>query len=249
MAVFTGRTAAATENPYSVGLIGGEAVDEGYLAGIAVTMAPGWKTYWRVPGESGVPPEFNWERSHNLAGAEVLFPVPSRFVDAGGEGIGYHDAVVFPVRVTPKDKTAPVELGLDLLLAVCKDICIPARAQSGLLLGTATPDPALVEEVRQALLAVPQAASPPVVTKASVAIKDDHPVLVLTVADGTHTDVADVFVEGDGSAYFRAPRRDAGGALYLPVDGLKTPADLHGKTLTLTIAKGSGALEQRVTVD
>ena len=70
-----------------------------WKAGIEITMKPGWKTYWRVPGESGVPPQFDWAASENAGNMQVDMPVPKRFRDDNGEGIGYQGTVVFPVSV------------------------------------------------------------------------------------------------------------------------------------------------------
>ena len=56
-----------------------------WQAGILVELEPNWKTYWRVPGDTGIPPQFDWTGSKNAGAIEVGYPVPSRFQDAGGE--------------------------------------------------------------------------------------------------------------------------------------------------------------------
>src|SRR5688572_3192220 len=99
--------------------------DGTWTAGLEITLAGGWKTYWRLPGESGVPPQFDWSRSTNLAAVTVGWPAPRRFHDAAGETIGYRDRVVLPLRVAPVDPQKPVGLALSLFYAVCKDICVP----------------------------------------------------------------------------------------------------------------------------
>ncbi|MGH6737224.1 MAG: protein-disulfide reductase DsbD domain-containing protein [Methyloceanibacter sp.] len=99
------------------------------FAGVQLRMAPGWKTYWRNPGDSGVPPTFDWSGSKNLKSADVLYPAPHRFVDAGGTAIGYSDEVVFPVRITPEREGDPVELALNFDYGLCKDLCIPNEAE------------------------------------------------------------------------------------------------------------------------
>ena len=71
-------------------------------AGVHVKLADGWKTYWRQPGEAGVPPGFDWAGSVNVAEARVLFPVPQRLIEAG-MSLGYKHEVVFPVEITPSD--------------------------------------------------------------------------------------------------------------------------------------------------
>src|SRR5580693_6039182 len=70
-------------------------------AGIEIRLAPGWKTYWRYPGDSGVPPRFDFTGSRNLKSASVHYPAPHRLTDEGGTSIGYKGDVVFPIDVTP----------------------------------------------------------------------------------------------------------------------------------------------------
>jgi DsbC/DsbD-like thiol-disulfide interchange protein len=117
-----------------VRLIGIAAPPEGskaaYMAGVEIEMSPGFKTYWRSPGEAGgVPPEFDWSGSGNLASARVLYPAPHRLIDKAGANIGYKDRVIFPVEITPTDPAKPVTLHLQATYGVCKNICIPAEAE------------------------------------------------------------------------------------------------------------------------
>jgi DsbC/DsbD-like thiol-disulfide interchange protein len=100
-----------------------------YRSGIEIKLNPGWKTYWRYPGDSGVPPVFDFSKSENVKSATVLFPAPKRFADgAGGHSIGYKTGVLFPVHVVPKDPAKPAVLRLKLDYAVCEKLCMPADA-------------------------------------------------------------------------------------------------------------------------
>lgn len=94
-------------------------------AGVQLRMDPGWKTYWRNPGDSGVPPTFDWSGSKNVKDVEVLYPMPHRFADANGTAIGYHEEVVFPVKITPERAGEPVALSLTFEYGLCMDLCIP----------------------------------------------------------------------------------------------------------------------------
>jgi DsbC/DsbD-like thiol-disulfide interchange protein len=105
---------------------------------VQIDLAEGWKTYWRMPGEAGIAPHFDWSGSHNAADVELRWPAPGRYHDASGETIGYAGRVVFPVTVRPRDPSQPVELALQLSYAVCKDICIPARVDLSQVLNVAT---------------------------------------------------------------------------------------------------------------
>src|SRR5665647_485933 len=83
-------TAAQSDipEPFKVSLISGGREGGVWQAGILVELEPAWKTYWRMPGDSGIPPQFDWAGSDNIAAIEVMFPIPGRFRDGSGETIG-----------------------------------------------------------------------------------------------------------------------------------------------------------------
>ena len=133
--------AAAAESPWAketysqVRLVSGAVQDQGAsrgLAGVQIRLDPGWHTYWRSPGDSGVPPQFDWSGSKNLKQAQVLYPAPHRFADANGSAIGYEDEVVFPVKITPERPDEPVELKLNVAYGLCNTLCIPNEASLSL---------------------------------------------------------------------------------------------------------------------
>jgi DsbC/DsbD-like thiol-disulfide interchange protein len=104
-------------------------------AGIEIRLDPGWKTYWRYPGDSGVPPTLDFAGSENVKSVSTLWPAPEAFDDgAGGHSIGYHGDVVLPLQVTPNDATKPSSLHVKLDYAVCGKLCVPVQAQLALTL-------------------------------------------------------------------------------------------------------------------
>ena len=103
--------------------------------GIEIRLDPGWKTYWRYPGDSGVPPRFSFIRSENLESVRLLWPAPKRFGGPGDTSIGYTGDVIFPLRVLPRDPDRPVLLRFDVDYAICENLCIPADGKAELLLG------------------------------------------------------------------------------------------------------------------
>ncbi|CAH1655494.1 DsbC/DsbD-like thiol-disulfide interchange protein [Hyphomicrobiales bacterium] len=104
---------------------------------VTIALQPGYKTYWRTPGDSGVPPTFDWSKSENLGSVTVKWPAPKWFFDGSGYAIGYGGRARFPVSVVAQDKDKPLVLKLSLDYAVCKDICIPAKAEANLRLPAA----------------------------------------------------------------------------------------------------------------
>ncbi len=111
------------------------------FAGIEIRLAPKWKTYWRSPGDTGIPPFFDWQGSRNLSKAEVLYPFPVRFQDAGSTSIGYKSNVTLPVVITPKDASKPVHLKLNASYAICYDLCVPVSAQQELIIQSPSSSP------------------------------------------------------------------------------------------------------------
>lgn len=99
------------------------------LGGIAFQLKPGWHTYWRTPGDSGVPPRFDFSKSDNVEAVTVLWPAPTKFDDgAGGTSLGYHDQVILPLRIVAKNADKPVTLRATVNYAVCEKLCIPVEA-------------------------------------------------------------------------------------------------------------------------
>ena len=229
--------ASAMERPYRVSLVGDSYDGTSWRTGVRIELEEGWKTYWRMPGEAGIPPEFAWKTSVP-AEVDVLYPVPGRYHDASGETVGYQHEVVFPVTVTAPGQTA-VTLDLGLFFAVCKDICIPAKAEASIGLGTSVEDPEGVARVEAFAKTVPLPGA--AIASARVEVENGKPVLHLDLREK----VGDIFVETTTTAYFRAPVFSADGRnASLVVDNADDPAKLKGQTLKLTYTKLGMGLEQ-----
>lgn len=128
LAAATSSSPWVASNTSKVRLVSGTVELDGapaLIAGVQLRMAPGWKTYWRNPGDSGVPPSFDWTGSKNLKHAELLYPAPHSFADASGTAIGYDDEVVFPVKLTPEREGEPIDLKLAFSFGLCKNLCVP----------------------------------------------------------------------------------------------------------------------------
>ncbi len=240
VAPLAARLALAGDKPWRVSLAGDDFDGEAWTTGVRIELSEGWKTYWRMPGEAGIPPLFGWNGTRGEGWVDVLFPTPSRHRDASGDTVGYLGEVVFPVRVKP-GAAMPLNLSLDLFFAVCKDICIPAQSRAEIELGPAMRDPAGSRLVAEWLAKVPVPGE--LVTAASAAQDDGRPVLVLELKES----VDDIFVEAAGGAYFRAPSF-AGSTARLIVDNIKSATALNGIGLKLTYVQRGRGLEQSVTV-
>jgi DsbC/DsbD-like thiol-disulfide interchange protein len=118
----------------SARLIGGGASGGTIRVGVEIKLAPGAITYWRNPGDAGLPPTLSFEGSDNLARANALFPAPKRLAEGDGEAFGYDGSVILPVDVEALAPAKPVTLALKLNYAVCEKICVPAEAKLRLVL-------------------------------------------------------------------------------------------------------------------
>src|SRR5580765_7149663 len=166
------------------------------LGGVAIQLQPGWKTYWRTPGDSGVPPRFDFSKSDNVEAVTVLWPAPQKFDDgAGGTSLGYKHQIVLPLRIVAKNADKPVTLRADINYAVCEKLCIPVDAKAELAFASvaSTEDSALFA----ALDTVPKPANvgdPNPLTIRDVKREGKDQVLVDVVAPDNKA--VNLFVEG-----------------------------------------------------
>src|ERR1700675_2030872 len=117
----------------AVRLLAGSRSGAVLLGGIAIRLQPGWHTYWRTPGDSGVPPRFDFSKSENVEAVTVLWPAPVKFDDgAGGTSLGYTQQIVLPLRIVAKNADKPVTLRAEINYAVCEKLCIPVDANAEL---------------------------------------------------------------------------------------------------------------------
>ena len=211
-------------------------------AALQITLQDGWKTYWKMPGDAGVPPQFDWSASSNVKAVEVLYPAPKRFQDAGGETIGYKHEVVFPLLVTPGDTAKPVRLALKLDYAVCKDVCMPARAE--LSLDLARPQSGLATAEWESRVPIPADK-----TRIDV-LGFDHRDGKIFLSVKTSEPARDIFIYSDSLAYFGKPKTAEGSNTYeLPVANIKDPTKLKGKMLDIVVLSETAAYERHVKLD
>jgi DsbC/DsbD-like thiol-disulfide interchange protein len=123
---------------------------------IEIALTGDAHTYWRMPGDAGVPPTINFEGSQNLKSAELAFPVPQRIDEAGLQIFGYKGSVLLPLSATPADPSKPVRLVFTFTYAACEKICIPADARATLELDPRAKPSAHAPRIAAATAAVPQ---------------------------------------------------------------------------------------------
>ncbi len=98
-----------------------------------IRLEPGWKTYWREPGASGIPPEVTIDSAGGIDFSGIRFPAPKNFDDGIVQYVGYDASVALPLDLK---RNRPGDLSIDasVFLGICKDICIPVQAKLTLAL-------------------------------------------------------------------------------------------------------------------
>ncbi|MEM6888372.1 MAG: protein-disulfide reductase DsbD domain-containing protein [Pseudomonadota bacterium] len=118
--------AQANLDPVEARILPGWILPDGRrVAAIDMKLAPGWKTYWRAPGDGGIPPAFDWSGSQNVSAVEITWPAPRVFDQNGMRSYGYEDRLVLPLTISPRRAGKDVELNVNVDMGVCADICIP----------------------------------------------------------------------------------------------------------------------------
>jgi DsbC/DsbD-like thiol-disulfide interchange protein len=242
------------EGHSAVRLLAGSRSGAVLLGGIAFQLQPGWKTYWRTPGDSGVPPRFDFSKSDNVEAVTVLWPAPTRFDDgASGYSVGYHDQVVLPLRIVAKTVDKPVTLRVDINYAVCEKLCIPVEAslELGFNSVASTEDSALFA----ALDTVPKPANvgdPNPLTIRDVKREGKSEVLVDVVTPDTRK--IDLFVEGPtpdwGLPVPRQVEHSPPGVkrFSFQLDGVPAGVSPEGAALKLTLVGGDRSYEFNINL-
>lgn len=175
---------------------------ERFDTALDVRLSDGWYGYWKMPGEGGLPPQFDWSGSENLKGADVLWPAPERYVVADLHSFVYKGKMFLPVRIQPEDTSKDVKLHLKADIMVCKQICVPQSIEMQLDI-PAGPEKAssYAPQIDHAISRLPSAENLP-------GLKIEHLVvgpkaLVITTFAQRGYDRADVFVES-GDIYLVA---------------------------------------------
>jgi DsbC/DsbD-like thiol-disulfide interchange protein len=216
----------------------------GDLAGFEIALTPGAITYWRDPGDAGLPPTLDFSGSDNVASVVPEFPAPKRIKEAdGGEAFGYDSSVVFPLRIKPRDPTKPATLKLNADFAVCEKVCLPAKAHLELTLPSAPGSP-LAGTIDAALATVPRAVAPKDFG-ALEALGADSWRLCSAHEDGPPRDL---FVEAPEGWWLKtAPAHaDGGRDCFTLTIGDKPKDGALPVALRLTLTGGAGATETTI---
>lgn len=231
--------------------------DSDVRAGVEVKLSPGWKTYWRYPGDSGVPPRFNFAESVNVKSISLSWPAPDHFADEGGQTIGYKDRAIFPLRITPEDPAKPVTLRLTFDYAVCEKLCVPVEGKAELVLSgeasSLTPmlDSAEARVPKRTPLGEGTVLAIRAVRRETLAGRER----VVVDLKAPAADLVELYAEGPTTEWALPLPEPVSAAppglrrFAFDLDGLPPGAKAHGATITLTLVAGQSAIEVSAPLD
>ncbi len=219
--------------------------------GLEIAMEEGWHTYWRVPGDAGIPPLLDFSGSSNLADITVSYPFPERYYDETGLSLVYRNHVTLPLTIEPVDPDLPVTLTVNARFGVCDVICIPAKAKLSVTLGPQPDDDPLaqiaIEQARRRLPGAPQAGRFDV---ESARREGDALEIVVRTPPA---DFIDLFAEGPPDWFLGQPslvsRQDGIARYRLPLDGMPEGETIRGRIFTFVAVADGKAIEKPVPIE
>lgn len=214
---------------------------------VEMKLEPGWKIYWRSPGEAGVPTTIDWSGSENLRAAETRWPRPKRARIWNVDTVGYGGEIRFPAALQLRDPAAPTVLHVRVAYGICREICIPDEAILTLKVEpVGWPMPGAAERVRAALAMAPDPGSDAALKIHRVAVQDGR--LRIDAETAEATTAPDLFLEGPPGMHFGPTVAMVGDdrrrvRFDIPVEGAVPKVF----ALVLTFVDGPRAFERRVT--
>jgi DsbC/DsbD-like thiol-disulfide interchange protein len=220
----------------------GGADENGVIEGVLqVELKPGWKTYWRDPGDAGVPPTLDASASSNIASAELSFPAPQRFDDGFAIWAGYKEPVSFPVAFALTDPTQPVAIEAKVFLGICETICVPVQANFSLDPASDPDNDDDAATIKAALDALPGPEQPDFGVTLAKGSKDE---VLVEAAFAGEPESVDFFLAGSDGYQFAPPERRIDGQRLLfavPILGRPEQTPAEG-ALHYTLVTGAGAV-------
>ena len=228
-------------------------------AGVHLQIAPGWKTYWRSPGDVGVPPSFDWKGSRNLQSIRIKWPAPKAYKDAYSTSIGYKHEVILPLEITAQDQSKPVDVKLRFDYGICADICVPVESKLKLTIpihqsGFKTLLSRYQSRVPKSVKSTGKEVNGFSIRKVTVNLKGKRPRITIDASVPDNTKKAELFAEASNGFYLPLPvgeRPSAGNRRRFHIDLTKSDPvkKLHGKVLALTLVGDKAGIEYKMKIN
>lgn len=217
------------------------------LVALELDMPQNYNTYWRVPGESGIPTEIDMAGSQGIAGYQMLWPYPRIETEGGLTDFVYRGSTVLPVEV--KLTGARADLEAAVVMGVCSDICVPAFATFRLPLDFNRPDRGQGLRIAQAVALTPQDWSEPRPVFGKVSWDAGAKALSVALAD-PRVDPLSVIADATaaGQLYGAPQKSPDGSTVLLPLLGGADHAAREGMPVSLTFMTDMGPFSLSTTV-
>lgn len=212
-----------------------------------VDLLPGWKTYWRDPGDAGIPPSIKFDGSSNVAQSQLDFPPPERIDDGYSVWAGYTFPVAFPLTLTQDKVGGASVLEAQVFLGICKTICIPVQNDFSLVIDPANKANSFEQRiVDRAFAQVPEQPSQDISITETTFSTQDKALSVSISHPKSMTDV-DLFLTAPSGWYFDIPKRVGGGDTLskFEIAVIDAPADtsLSGTPLQILVTSANRSME------
>lgn len=239
-------------------LVTGDPMSGQLQAGLEIELEEDWKTYWRFPGDSGIPPTLDWSEARNVAKTNLRFPAPQRFKDEYGQSVGYKHTVIFPIDIQLARAGSPTLLEVKAILGICREVCIPVTEKFSLKV------PPIFVASKEATNVLEKAnASIPEKFTGGIGETQNGLNIVTLERDGTtpmlsinvplSLEIEDVFVEGPETWFLTLPKKistnDTHQLWHLPLDGTPIGKKPWGAKMRVTMVGTNQSFEQAFTLD
>ncbi|WP_052726205.1 protein-disulfide reductase DsbD domain-containing protein [Devosia epidermidihirudinis] len=212
------------------------------LIGLELDMPENTKTYWRVPGDTGLPTELDFAGSTGVLDHEILWPYPTRY-----EADGYLDYVYLGPTMLPielKLAAGANNIEVSAVLGVCSDICVPAQAHFSLPVDGDEADMPNGLRIKQAAAEVPiewDGKSQPFDT---IEYRADDDMLAVHIADPDVDPASLIAATDTGEPLFGAPQKSPEPNLVLiPILGKSRDHGLETRSVQITFMTSMGPYE------
>ena len=220
-------------------------------AGLQFKLENGWKTYWRSPGGSGIPPQFQFLGSENIASANVSFPVPQFFSE--DNSVGYKSDVTFPIDINLVKANTPTKINLSAFVGICSEICVPVQFQLSTVqetLGGTKVD--IARELLAAQNKVPGDATGQQYVASAVVGNDEPALLSFAAQVPENAQTVSLFVEAPDNWYIEQPklahRSDTESKFQLTLNNIPKDAKIEGTELKVTLIADGVGIEQSLAI-
>lgn len=217
--------------------------------GLDVDLKDGWYTYWRMPGDNGLAPSFDWSESENVKDVKISWPAPKRFTTADMHSFGYENGILFPLIVTPVNHELKTTVKLKIDLVVCHDICVPQTLNVSRTID-GNPDRMDMANLRKARKALVAKENTKKLEMGAAVLGKDSVVVTATSKSG-FSDKTDLIIETPHAALTMPPQvivddKDKTRAVLKikAPEGFDLAKEIFGHKTTITLINGEDAVEK-----